>query len=853
MLPESVHPSKALTAAIFGSRNFGGDERLVVVCLPAMKLTMLKLGKWEALRLFAALGLFLGRAAFGKGLAIPKSTSTGLSAPSRILLESLPALSDRSVMPEGLAPQSAGALPTPVTEPPLTQVMPVSLMALPSSVTQPPITKVKEPEVEAPKPEGGLAKCKHHRDSAALDQVLGRMSKLIEAGNAPALRHLLDGLSACDLGDAYLHNVNSSSCDRAYPEMSCSDLDYMARHRVVYEEPFYDRHLQSGKKEKLSLTILELALHMTRHANERILMNFLAWDAEHAQQHGGDLGDRIQIIRLLLESGFLWGSSDLVCHVVHPGNGYRSMVREAFARTILHDLVRDAVHLSWDRIAELRQSPACGGNNMDGVVWIGAQAPDSFTLTGLFNRKTVLMLAAEDGSDHDAAAINFPELVRLYTMMEEPLTTVNEYGWNAEMLAAAKLNTEHAGYLRRTVEHHWYQEYEHQFAYFKSAFLPQSWPLPAWLGDVAVSASLHIHWLAWLAVAGMLITVVLCFMLSSYSESCLTLQGIDMFFRVLWLLILNTAIVALPPIIAIAVQQRVGLFSVPSVSKWNPLPLATKCIVWLCFVALWRCIFLDWRRAREKASRNEARVAAEARCRYQDPECHLVGCFCVFLLVSLLMIIYLGIVMQPLGMNPKKTGLWLGSLLVQIRITLDDRTVQEEIRQDRNAARMAFDAARKAMWDASRSVCCQMGFGIVVPAQEPRSRLHRPILRWMRWACCMTAPSNSGMWSLHILACDGRANRMKLRQKDDREKDDRDARARDPWGMPEIKFRFFMSYVSNGLYRAILVYTLPLWLCRGSLVDFVLNAFALVYIVELDEKNPPETWEVHQEDEAGSP
>ena len=32
----------------------------------------------------------------------------------------------------------------------------------------------------------------------------------------------------------------------------------------------------------------------------------------------------------------------------------------------MHDLVRDAVHLSWDRIAELRQSPACGGN----VAWI---------------------------------------------------------------------------------------------------------------------------------------------------------------------------------------------------------------------------------------------------------------------------------------------------------------------------------------------------------------------------------------------------------------------------------------------------------------------------------------------------
>mmetsp|Transcript_14067 Transcript_14067/g.33503 ORF Transcript_14067/g.33503 Transcript_14067/m.33503 type:complete len:151 (-) Transcript_14067:103-555(-) len=144
-----------------------------------------------------------------------------------------------------------------------------------------------------------------------------------------------------------------------------------------------------------------------------------------------------------------------------------------------------------------------------------------------------------------------------------------------------------------------------------------------------------------------------------------------------------------------------------------------------------------------------------------------------------------------------------------------------------------------------------MGCGIVVRAQEPRSRLHKPIFRWMRWACCMITPSNSRMWSLHILACDGHATRMKLGQNDGPR-----ARARDPWGMPEIKFRFFMSYISNGLYRAILVYTLPLWLCRGSLVDFVLNAFALVYIVELDVKDPPETWDVNQEDtetEAGSP
>ena len=53
-----------------------------------------------------------------------------------------------------------------------------------------------------------------------------------------------------------------------------------------------------------------------------------------------------------------------------------------------------------------------------------------------------------------------------------------------------------------------------------------------------------------------------------------------------------------------------------------------------------------------------------------------------------------------------------------------------------------------------------------------------------------------------------------------------------------------MSYVSNGLYKAIIVYTLPLWLCRGGLTDFVLNAFATVYIVELDDLKSRNKWKL---------
>ena len=40
--------------------------------------------------------------------------------------------------------------------------------------------------------------------------------------------------------------------------------------------------------------MLELALHMTRHAKERILMKFLWKNAQHSQEEGGTLNDRIK-------------------------------------------------------------------------------------------------------------------------------------------------------------------------------------------------------------------------------------------------------------------------------------------------------------------------------------------------------------------------------------------------------------------------------------------------------------------------------------------------------------------------------------------------------------------------------
>ena len=250
------------------------------------------------------------------------------------------------------------------------------------------------------------AECKHQRNISALNADLDLLKHLIVDGDYKNLKSLLLMWSA---SHRYVHNLNSTESFANYSQMQCSDLDYLARHHVLLDEFVYNTNFGRKTKRTDRLTVLELALHMTRHANERALMRSFRTTEHHAQEAGASMHDRVRIIQLLLENGFLWDSGDLVCKVVRPANGYRPTIRAAFARAILHDVVRDMVHLNRSRINFLRNSELCGGNDMDGVVWILAQAPEAFTMLSLSTHKTVLMQAAEDPDDHDDELVNFPE------------------------------------------------------------------------------------------------------------------------------------------------------------------------------------------------------------------------------------------------------------------------------------------------------------------------------------------------------------------------------------------------------------------------------------------------------------
>ncbi|CAK9031528.1 unnamed protein product [Durusdinium trenchii] len=194
-------------------------------------------------------------------------------------------------------------------------------------------------------------KCKHHRDAVKLNQELEKLKKYIIDGDFWNLKSLLESWKR---PNAYVHNLNQLHNAEDYAQMHCSDLDYLARTPVWYEEPKYDSHDDTARNQLNNSTVLELALHMTRKANERVLMGFL-----YEQWIVGDQFSmarrRVGIVRLLLESGFLWGSGDLICKVVPEENDYRKEVREAFARTVLHDLVRNDVHLNEDQLSLMKK------------------------------------------------------------------------------------------------------------------------------------------------------------------------------------------------------------------------------------------------------------------------------------------------------------------------------------------------------------------------------------------------------------------------------------------------------------------------------------------------------------------
>ena len=296
-----------------------------------------------------------------------------------------------------------------------------------------------------------------------------------------------------------------------------------------------------------------------------------------------------------------------------------------------------------------------------------------------------------------------------------------------------------------------------------------------------------------------------CIGLFKQCKTTTSFLGAEMLLRVLWLLTLNTAFLNFPPEIIIAWEtQTTNPLGIPSVSKWNPLPGTVKLICCFCIIVVVIFAVIDYMDAREKAGKSTP-AKAFPEDRYQDPQFHFIGCVCVFGLMTILIIIYVKIVLKPLEMDPKRMGLWLGSLLVQVKITLDDTLSPE----DKRDLRHAFDDLRQAPngqgYEPVRSEGASHESSVDKQVDDRYEALWNTMHHWYRWSFCMVTPYNQEMWHLLMYAKKGNPQEMRIRNED--------GPAEGQWSCLEIFFRFFMSYISEE--ASPILFSMPLPRCTS--------------------------------------
>jgi len=230
-----------------------------------------------------------------------------------------------------------------------------------------------------------------------------------------------------------------------------------------------------------------------------------------------------------------------------------------------------------------------------------------------------------------------------------------------------------------------------------------------------------------------------------------------------------------------AAPEILGQISVMMEVPWNIEPTSSwpiLCFLILVFVGF---AFYDLVHSARMASDGPLPREVTAVNIYEDPKVPMSTCIQTFLLSGVFLGVYAGALLKPVQMTLFSRALWALSLFVQAYVTAVFR--QEEL--------------EFGSWSTAR--LASLG----------------------RWAVRLDDQANQhGLWAsllskAWLEEADSRAPKL--------------SRA-------EVYTRFFMCYISNGLFRIFIVYSLPVYLATcGGMSDFALNAFAVTFISELDD------------------
>eukprot|EP00931_Biecheleriopsis_adriatica_P056134 TRINITY_DN33263_c0_g1_i1.p1 TRINITY_DN33263_c0_g1~~TRINITY_DN33263_c0_g1_i1.p1 ORF type:complete len:949 (-),score=156.46 TRINITY_DN33263_c0_g1_i1:282-3128(-) len=184
---------------------------------------------------------------------------------------------------------------------------------------------------------------------------------------------------------------------------------------------------------------------------------------------------------------------------------------------------------------------------------------------------------------------------------------------------------------------------------------------------------------------------------------------------------------------------------------------------------------------------------------YQDPKAPFMRCVFTFLAAGCLFLIYQSYFVKLIEMSAPARLYWMLALLVQVQMSIGRQL------------------------DVSDSRTCS----------EKASSL-------VRWALCMGKDTvqQAELWRALLTGSVNDSNEPTLKLK---------------LGRPEVVFRLLASYISNGMFRAVILWTLPIYLAESceKPIDFVLNASALAYIYEFDDVDEDAVYTVSADDGGG--
>jgi len=264
--------------------------------------------------------------------------------------------------------------------------------------------------------------------------------------------------------------------------------------------------------------------------------------------------------------------------------------------------------------------------------------------------------------------------------------------------------------------------------------------------------------------------------------------------------------------------------------SWNLLPIQSYPPVLVALSLIW-CAVTGWdfRMAINKS--DETSQTATPVSIFQDPAVGLSKCLCTFVLMLLFAYIYISKVSVVINMTIFSRTLWVLSLFIQLHMTTSQSDMRSSVQPNTETPEEPAVVSNLRWLTRLEKINDYNLWAALFHGRQLRVKgetEHVTVVGQMK-------PTGSEAGTV-ILEGQLKASTSSP------------GKGEAVMSKPEAFMRFCMCYLANGALQFIVVFSLPLFLATAEQeVDFVLNAFAATFIVELDDCQSETTYEIHED------